>query len=103
MPLSEYFIATCSRRSTSTPSTAGAKFGELAKPLLERIPGGIYRELLADEIAKVVRLDPQRLAAALNTGSPQAVAPPSANPPRCRRGSPRPGGAGTWFARRFNS
>src|SRR4029079_9181371 len=59
---------------------------ELAKPLLERIPVGIYRELLADEIARVVRLDPQRLAAALNTGtSANSGAPerkPAPLPPR---------------------
>ena len=33
-----------------------ARLGELARPLLERIPAGIYRELLGDEVAKVVRL-----------------------------------------------
>ena len=32
-----------------------ARLGELARPLLERIPAGVYRELLADEVAKVVR------------------------------------------------
>ena len=36
----------------ATLSTAARSFGELAKPLLERIPAGIYRELLADEIAR---------------------------------------------------
>jgi DNA primase len=70
MPLSEYFIAHLKSQVDIDTVDGRAKFGELAKPLLERIPAGIYRELLADEIARVVRLDPQRLAAALNTGSP---------------------------------
>ena len=50
------------------PSTV-ARNAKRAKPLLEKIPAGVYRELLADELANVVRLDPQRLAAALNTGA----------------------------------
>ena len=70
MPLSEYFIAHLQSQVDINTVDGRAKFGELAKPLLERIPTGIYRELLADEIARVVRLDPQRLAAALNTGAP---------------------------------
>ncbi len=69
VPLSEYFISHLQSQVDMSSVDGRAKFGELAKPLLERIPAGIYRELLADEIAKVVRLDPQRLAAALNTGT----------------------------------
>jgi DNA primase len=69
MPLSEYFIAHLQSQLDMNTVDGRARFGELAKPLLERIPPGIYRELLGDEIAKVVRLDPQRLAIALNTGA----------------------------------
>jgi len=86
VPLSEYFISHLQSQVDINTVDGRAKFGELAKPLLERIPAGIYRELLADEIAKVVRLDPQRLAAALNTGSPAgsraAERRPAALPPR---------------------
>jgi DNA primase len=38
-----------------------AQLAELARPLLERIPEGVYRELLADEVAKLVRIDSSRL------------------------------------------
>jgi DNA primase len=69
LPLSEYFIAHLKSQVDVNTVDGRAKFGELARPLLERIPAGIYRELLGDEIARVVRLDPQRLAIALNTGS----------------------------------
>jgi len=86
MPLSEYFIAHLQSQVDINTVDGRAKFGELAKPLLERIPPGIYRELLADEIARVVRLDPQRLAAALNTGAPAntraAERKPAPLPPR---------------------
>lgn len=70
VPLSEYFIAHLQSQVDMNTVDGRARFGELAKPLLERIPAGIYRELLGDEIARVVRLDPQRLAAALNTAAP---------------------------------
>ncbi|HKR36877.1 MAG TPA: DNA primase [Steroidobacteraceae bacterium] len=74
MPLSEYFIAHLQSQVDVNTVDGRARFGELAKPLLERIPAGIYRELLGDEIARVVRLDPQRLAAALNTAAPASSA-----------------------------
>jgi DNA primase len=70
VPLSEYFIAHLQSQVDMSTVDGRARFGELAKPLLERIPAGIYRELLGDEIARVVRLDPRRLAAALNTAAP---------------------------------
>ena len=69
MPLSEYFIAHLKSQVDMNTVDGRAQFGELAKPLLERIPEGIYRELLGDEIANAVRLDPQRLAIALKTGA----------------------------------
>jgi DNA primase len=74
MPLSEYFIAHLKSQVDVNTVDGRASFGELARPLLERIPAGIYHELLGDEIAKVVRLDPQRLAAAMNTAAPTARA-----------------------------
>lgn len=70
VPLSEYFISHLQAQVDVNTVDGRALFGTLAKPLLERIPAGIYRELLGDEIAKVVRLDPRRLAAALNTATP---------------------------------
>jgi DNA primase len=69
VPLSEYFINHLSSQVDVRTVDGRAQFGELARPLLERIPAGIYHELLGDEIAKVVKLDPQRLAIALNAGS----------------------------------
>jgi DNA primase len=84
MPLSEYFIAHLKSQVDVNTVDGRARFGELAKPLLVRIPAGIYRELLGDEIAKVVRLDPRRLAAALKTGAP------ANNPASERKPAPLP-------------
>ncbi|HKS53849.1 MAG TPA: DNA primase [Steroidobacteraceae bacterium] len=87
MPLSEYFIAHLKSQVDMNTVDGRAQFGELARPLLERIPAGIYRELLGDELANVVRLDPQRLAAAMNKAAPvtraeerKPVPPPARKP-----------------------
>jgi DNA primase len=56
-----------------------ARLAELARPLLNRIPPGIYRELLIDRLAQEVGLAPARLAGLLgNAGeTTPAVAPVS--------------------------
>jgi DNA primase len=65
MSLSEYFLSHLSSQVDVATVDGRARLAELARPLLERIPPGVYRELLAEEIAKVVRLDPARLQAAM--------------------------------------
>ena len=62
LPLSEYFLKHLSAQVDVQTVDGRAKLGQLAKPLLERIPAGLYRELLADEVAKVVRMDRERFA-----------------------------------------
>jgi DNA primase len=61
MPLSEYFLSHLSSQVDTRTVDGRARLAELARPLLEKIPAGVYRELLADEVAKVVRLDADRL------------------------------------------
>ena len=60
-PLSDYFLKHLSAQVDLQTVDGRARLGELARPLIERIPPGIYRELLADELAKLVRLDPARM------------------------------------------
>jgi DNA primase len=57
MPLSEYLIQQLSSQVDIRSIDGRARLGEMARPLLERIPPGIFRELLADEVAKVVGLN----------------------------------------------
>jgi DNA primase len=66
LPLSEYFLKHLSAQVDIQTVDGRARLGELAKPLLERIPAGIYKELLVDEVAKVVRIDRGRLESALH-------------------------------------
>jgi DNA primase len=85
MPLSEYLIAHLKSQVDMNTVDGRARFAEMAKPLLERIPAGIYRELLGDEIAKAVRLDPQRLGIALHPEPERPQRQPVRRPPASGR------------------
>jgi len=65
LPLSEYFINHLSAQVDVRSIDGRARFGEMARPLLERIPAGIFRELLADEVAKVIGLNRERMSTML--------------------------------------
>lgn len=61
LALSDYFIRELSVRSDIATVDGRAQFAEAAKPLVARIPEGVYRELLVDELARVVGMSPGRL------------------------------------------
>ena len=64
-PLSEYLLAHLGSQVNLSSVDGRAQFAELARPLLEKIPAGVYRELLSEEVARKVQLDSRRLATAL--------------------------------------
>jgi DNA primase len=70
MPLSEYLLENLKTGTDLSSMDGLARLAELARPLLNRIPEGIYRELLLDRLAAEVGLAPQRLANLLD--DPQA-------------------------------
>jgi DNA primase len=61
LSLSEYFLKHLTAQVDIATVDGRARLGEMARPLLERIQPGIYRDLLTDEVANVVRIDPKRL------------------------------------------
>lgn len=75
MPLSEYFINHLSAQVDTHSIDGRARMGEMARPLLERIPAGIFRELLADEVARTVGLKSGRLTSLLGEAAEKAVQP----------------------------
>ncbi len=61
LPLSDYLLQVL-RGQTDTQSMDGrARLAELAKPLVARLPEGVYRELLTERLAAEVRLSSDRL------------------------------------------
>jgi len=63
MPLSEYLIQELSAQADLSHADGKARLAELAKPLLARVPTGVYRELLLARIAESIGLSAERLAA----------------------------------------
>ena len=62
LPLSDYLLERL-KADIDLDSVDGlARLAELARPLLNRIPAGVYRELLTDRLAGEIGLSPDRLA-----------------------------------------
>ncbi|HKE46042.1 MAG TPA: DNA primase [Steroidobacteraceae bacterium] len=65
LPLSEYLVEQLASQVALEHIDGRARLAELAKPLLRRIPGGVYQELLIDRLAKQVGMSSAKLAALL--------------------------------------
>jgi DNA primase len=59
--LSEYLLTELKAQTDMSTVDGRARLAELARPLLGRLPEGVYRELLFDRIAAEVGLTPARL------------------------------------------
>ncbi len=89
MPLSEYLVAHLAAETDLAHADGKARFIALARPLLERVPPGVYRELLLERVAAQLALPAERLQqwlAAAGPGVPGVPAAPGA--PRGAAGSP---------------
>src|SRR5262245_8239267 len=86
LPLSEYFIKHLASQVDMESVDGRAQLGEMARPLLERIQPGIYRELMTDEVAKSVRMDGRRYVAAVEKahGTQQGARGQNAPTPHAR-------------------
>lgn len=58
-PLSEYFFDHLSERSPLGSLDGRARFSSLARPLIERVPPGVYRDLLNQRLAELSGLSRQ--------------------------------------------
>jgi len=80
LPLSDYLLQQL-KAETSIDSVDGlARLAELAKPLVNRIPEGVYRDLLLNRLAAEVGLSVDRLGDLLNDPSAAAAAIPRPTP-----------------------
>ncbi|MEJ2347358.1 MAG: DNA primase [Gammaproteobacteria bacterium] len=69
VPLSEFFFEALGRRADTATEDGRARLAELARPLLAKLPNGVFRQLMLERLAKVIRLDAGRLAG-LMPGAP---------------------------------
>jgi DNA primase len=92
LPLSDFLIEELSLEVDMTSVDGRARFAELARPLVRRIPPGVYRELLIGRLADTVGLPMQKLEAILaRDAQPESKKPTAATR---LRASPSPGTAG---------
>ena len=62
-----------------------ARLAELARPLLARVPPGVYHELLVERLAEAVRMPAGRLAQLLRSRAPAAKSPAGSAAARARQ------------------
>ncbi len=84
LPLSDYLVRELSAQCDLAHADGRARFAEAARPLVYKVPPGVYRELLIGRVAEVVgvgRLTPQQLHALWDgEQTPHASAQPAARP-----------------------
>ncbi|MBM5812059.1 MAG: DNA primase [Gammaproteobacteria bacterium] len=62
MPLSEFLVTQLAGQADLASIDGRARLAELARPLIARVPEGVYRELLLERLAQEVRMPVVRLA-----------------------------------------
>jgi DNA primase len=88
MPLSDYLLEHLQSQVDMGALDGRARLAEMARPLLARIPDGIYRDLLVGRLAGLVGMDPDRLTGILAGDRPSDR---SFRP--AARGAPQPASA----------
>jgi DNA primase len=84
-PISEFLVGQLVARTDLASVDGRARLAELARPLLARVPPGVYHELLLERLAQEVRMPAGRLEDLLRARVPGArPAPPAARPARNR-------------------
>ncbi len=74
IPISEYLVSALAAQVELDSVDGRARLAELARPLLQRVPPGIYYELLLERLAKEVKMPAVRLGQLLLRGSEPAPA-----------------------------
>jgi DNA primase len=93
LPLSEYLVAHLTATIDVSHADGKARFVAEARPLLERVPAGPYRELLLDRLAQAISVSAERFMTIVGpVGAPESNA--RAAPPPQRATTARSAGRG---------
>jgi DNA primase len=87
VPISEFLVGQLVARTDLSSIDGRARLAELARPLLARVPPGVYHELLVERLAEAVRMPAGRLVQLLK-GRPAGAK--GAAPPARKAGAARP-------------
>jgi len=86
-PLSEFLLGELKERVDLSSADGRSRLTALARPLLNRLPAGVYRELLVAQLGETVGLSTQRLESLLDTTGGDATRRVPATAPPERRSS----------------
>lgn len=75
LPLSDFMLSELLGQVDQQTAEGRAKLAELAKPLLGRMPDGVFRELLLQQLAEAVALAPAKLTSMMGAAAPSPGAP----------------------------
>jgi len=89
VPISEFLVGQLVARTDLSSIDGRARLAELARPLLARVPAGVYHELLVERLAEAVRMPAGRLAELLRARPSRARGTPEPAPARETRRSAR--------------
>ncbi|MEP7246012.1 MAG: DNA primase [Gammaproteobacteria bacterium] len=101
IPLSEYFVRELSEQVDLSHADGRGRFAEAARPLVAKLPAGVYRELLLARVAETIKLSAARLdelwtggaklpaAGAADSAASQRPAPPLHLPARTKTSAGR--------------
>lgn len=84
IPLSQFLFTTLTQRIELSSIDGRARLLEGARPLISRVPVGLYRDLLIEELASLSKLSPERVGVTLKpeSKSNQPKGPKKGGPPR---------------------
>ena len=71
-PLSTFFFDELAKQVDTGSVDGRARLAELARPLLSKLPEGVFRQMMLEQLGSIVRLGTEKLAMLMGTGSPQA-------------------------------
>jgi len=103
LPLSEYLVMALAEQADLSHADGRAQFAELARPLVSKVPPGVYRDLLIDHLSASIKLPSARLSQlwfneVTSTGGAHltggATAESERPGPGARAARPRDGGGG---------
>ncbi|MFO1468625.1 MAG: DNA primase [Steroidobacteraceae bacterium] len=87
LPLSEYLVQQLVQQTDLSHADGRAKLAALAKPLFARMPDGVLKELVVDQLATEIRMPAGKLRQLLEAGTPER------DPSQAREASNARGGA----------
>jgi DNA primase len=85
LPLSEFLFDKLARQVDMDSLDGRARLGELAKPLLERLPNGMFRDMMNQALHERIGLAPTALPAAQQSASRPRIRRPQGSIPPIRR------------------